>query len=59
VLRADYWFPRRGAIRVTVAAPLRPQGTDWPAALALRDAARAELLQHCGEPDLSHLPASV
>jgi 1-acyl-sn-glycerol-3-phosphate acyltransferase len=57
MLRPDQWFPRRGAIRVTVGKPLPPQGADWAAALALRDAARAEILHHCGEPDLSHLPS--
>jgi 1-acyl-sn-glycerol-3-phosphate acyltransferase len=58
VLRPDHWFPRRGPIRVTIGAPLMPAGNDWPAALALRDAARSEILQDCGEPDLSHLPPS-
>ena len=58
MLRPGHWFPRRGAIRVTIGAPLRPHGKDWTAALALRDAARAEILRHCGEPDLSHLPSS-
>jgi 1-acyl-sn-glycerol-3-phosphate acyltransferase len=57
VLRADHWFPRRGAITVTIGAPLEPSGSDWAAAIALRDAARAEILRHCGEPDQSHLPA--
>jgi acyl carrier protein len=53
VLREGSWFPRRGAIVVTIAAPLLPQGSDWNAAVALRDAARAEILRHCGEPDLA------
>jgi acyl carrier protein len=53
VLRDGSWFARRGAIVVTVAAPLAPQGSDWNAAVALRDAARAEILRHCGEPDLA------
>jgi len=57
MLRPDHWFPRRGAIRVTVGKPLQPQGSDWAAALELRDAAREEILRHCGEPDLSHLPS--
>jgi len=30
-----------------------PDGTDWAAALRLRDRVRAEILQHCGEPDLA------
>jgi acyl carrier protein len=53
VLRDGSWFARRGAITVTVSAPLLPQGSDWNAAVALRDAARAEILRRCGEPDLA------
>jgi len=53
VLRDGSWFARRGAIVVTIAAPLLPQGSDWNAAVALRDAARSEILRHCGEPDLA------
>ncbi len=51
ILRGDQWFPRRGSVAVTVGAPIRPAGSDWAAAIRLRDAARAEILQHCGEPD--------
>jgi len=53
VLRDGSWFARRGTIVVTIAPPLLPQGSDWNAAVALRDAARAEILRHCGEPDLA------
>ena len=53
ILRDGSWFARRGTIAVTIAAPLIPQGGDWNAAVALRDAARAEILRHCGEPDLA------
>jgi 1-acyl-sn-glycerol-3-phosphate acyltransferase len=52
MLRGDEWFPRRGAVEITVGVPIPPPGTDWAAALALRDAARAEILRHCGEPDM-------
>jgi 1-acyl-sn-glycerol-3-phosphate acyltransferase len=51
VLRNGRWFPRRGAISVTLGAPIPPEGTDWAAALKLRNAARAEILRRCGEPD--------
>ncbi len=54
ILRAGHWFPRRGAVMLTIGEPLTPAGTDWQAALKLRDAARAEILRHCGEPDLGH-----
>jgi len=36
-----------------VSSPIHPKGTDWNAALELRDATRAEILRHCGEPDLA------
>jgi acyl carrier protein len=52
MLRADHWFPRRGAISVTIGAPVAPDGNDWTAAIRLRDAVRAEILGLCGEPDL-------
>ena len=43
---------RPGAIRVVVTEPLLPDGNDWSAAIRLRDAAREQILRHCGEPDL-------
>jgi 1-acyl-sn-glycerol-3-phosphate acyltransferase len=52
LLRGDTWFPRHAAIDVRVCAPIAPQGNDWEAAVQLRDAARAAILKHCGEPDL-------
>jgi 1-acyl-sn-glycerol-3-phosphate acyltransferase len=53
LLRADSWFPRRGAVRIDVGAPIPPGGTDWAAVVELRDAARAALLTRLGEPDLA------
>ena len=53
ILRGGQWFPRRGRIAVHVAEPLRPEGTDFAAALRLRDGARARILAQCGEPDLA------
>jgi 1-acyl-sn-glycerol-3-phosphate acyltransferase len=54
VLRDGRWLPRRLPVRAVVGAPLRlPTGKDaLSATLRLRDLARAEVLQHCGEPDL-------
>lgn len=52
MLRAGSWFPRRGRLEVIVEAPVLPDGGDWAAAIRLRDAARAAILRHCGEPDL-------
>jgi 1-acyl-sn-glycerol-3-phosphate acyltransferase len=50
-LRKGQWFPRRATVRVSIGAPLFPQGTEWKAAIELRDKARVEVLSLCGEPD--------
>jgi 1-acyl-sn-glycerol-3-phosphate acyltransferase len=52
-LRDGTWLFRRSRLSLTVGAPIVPQGADWNAAIQLRDAARAEILRHSGEPDLS------
>jgi 1-acyl-sn-glycerol-3-phosphate acyltransferase len=56
MLRAGSWFIRRGQVSVTAGSPLRVDATlaPWPAAVALRDAARAQLLAGAGEPDLAY-----
>jgi len=59
ILRPDHWFPRRGTISVTIGRPILPGAADWTAALQLRDAARAEILRHCGEPDLAAHPGPI
>lgn len=53
LLRDDSRFPRRGAVHIRVGAPILPAGTDWDAAVTLRDASRAALLAGLGEPDLA------
>jgi len=53
ILGAATWYPRRGAVNVTISAPIHPEGTGWDEAIRLRDQARAVILHHCGEPDLS------
>ena len=53
VLRDGTWYLRRAPVSVTVGAPIAPEGTDWNATLKLRDRVRAEILKHCGEPDLA------
>jgi 1-acyl-sn-glycerol-3-phosphate acyltransferase len=53
LLRADNWLPRRTALRVTVGKPIQPREAGFNAAVKLREAARAAILAHCGEPDLS------
>jgi acyl carrier protein len=52
VLRDGTWYLRRGAVTVEIGAPVAPEGEDWAAAVKLRDAVRARILRHCGEPDL-------
>ena len=59
VLRSESWFPRRAAIRVRIAEAIDPVSIDpglsgWERALRLRDATRAVMLRHCGEPDAAH-----
>ena len=58
VLRSESWFPRRSALRVHVGEPIDPASIDpgltpWERAVRLRDATRAVMLRHCGEPDLA------
>lgn len=53
LLRPDRYFVRHAAVDVEVTDRIEPDGSDWDAALHLRLAARAALLRHCGEPDLS------
>jgi 1-acyl-sn-glycerol-3-phosphate acyltransferase len=53
VLRDGTWYLRRAAVSVVIGAPVAPTGEDWRAAVELRDQVRAEILRHCGEPDLA------
>jgi len=39
ILRGDDWFPRRGAIWVTLFPPIHAEGVDWTVAIKLRDRA--------------------
>ncbi|HET7798039.1 MAG TPA: AMP-binding protein, partial [Nevskia sp.] len=40
MLRSGHWFPRRGAISITLCTPIHPDGNDWAAAIRLRDETR-------------------
>jgi 1-acyl-sn-glycerol-3-phosphate acyltransferase len=51
ILREVSWFPRPGAVTVAFGMPLRPIGSDWSAAVSLRDRVRAEILRLSGEPE--------
>lgn len=52
MLRADQWFPHWGRLSVTVGHPIKPAGCAWVDTVALRDDARRQILDLCGEPDL-------
>ena len=52
ILRAGQKVPRPRRASISFGVPLIPEGTDWNAAVKLRDRARAEILRGCGEPDL-------
>ena len=52
-LRGGQWFPRPSNINVHIGRAVRPDGSDFSAAIRLRDAVRARMLALCGEPDLA------
>lgn len=60
ILRSENWLPRRGTITVTIGLPVDPKRIrtatmdTWTLAIQLRNAAREDILSHCGEPDLAH-----
>ena len=57
ILRAESWFPRRGAITIVVGEAITPEAGDrWTVAVRLRDETRRSILRHCGEPDLAAAP---
>jgi acyl carrier protein len=49
---AGTWRPRRAPVTVVFGAPLAPAGSEFDAAVRLRDAARTQIAAQCGEPDL-------
>jgi 1-acyl-sn-glycerol-3-phosphate acyltransferase len=59
ILRSDVWYAHRGAVDVTFAEPLVPDGSDWRAAVRLRDRARAAILERLDEPDLGGVVAPL
>ncbi|MDW7771981.1 MAG: AMP-binding protein [Desulfobulbaceae bacterium] len=58
-LRSGSWFPRQGPVSVKVSKPVRPSGSDWQAALEIKDQVRSEILSHLGEPDLAAVHTSL
>lgn len=53
ILRGGQWFPRQGHITVHFGDPVMPKGSDFAAAVSLRDTVRAKILERCEEPDLA------
>lgn len=53
MLRSGSWLPHQAILRVVVEKPIFPEGNGWQAAVKLRDATRAVILQHSKEPDLA------
>jgi 1-acyl-sn-glycerol-3-phosphate acyltransferase len=53
LLRDRRWLPVRHPIEVRVLPPMVADGSDWSAAVRLRDRARQAMLVACGEPDLA------
>jgi acyl carrier protein len=53
VIRPGGKVLRRGTIDVVIGQALSAGGADWHDAVALQEAAREQILRHCGEPDLA------
>lgn len=52
-------LPRWSPVEVEVLAPILPHGPHKEAEMTLRDAARAAILQRCGEPDIGRSSATT
>ncbi len=66
ILRANTTRPNRGVIRIIIGKPIHmhaftedEQKDSWTTALRLRDAAREQILRHCGEPDLERTRLTI
>lgn len=53
------WIPRRGPIHLVIGDPIIPKGKEWREIVRLRDAAKEEILRHCGEPSLDRVAAEI
>jgi hypothetical protein len=52
MLQGDQWWPRFSPVSVAVGKPLIADGRDFSAAVRLRDAVRAAILEQSDEPDI-------
>ncbi len=59
ILRGRSWLPHRHGLNVLIGKVLQPEGTDWGAAVTLRDGARSVILEHCCEPDLARVGPGI
>ena len=55
MMRSGQWFPRRAAIGIAFGQPITPTGSDFAAALSLRDSAGVVILAGCGEEHIHEL----
>ena len=53
ILRGESRRPRPGRATVWIGEPIPSDDNSWAGLVALRERARAEILAHCGEPDLA------
>src|SRR5690606_25667125 len=52
ILRDGSWLPKRGRVHIEIGDAIAPQGSDWEAAVALREQARRAMLAQGTEPAL-------
>ena len=50
ILRDETVLPRPGRVTITIRPPLLPKQDGWQEIVRLRDATRAAIAEHCGEP---------
>lgn len=59
ILWPGRWLPRQGPIKVIIGKPISSKVSDWREIIRLRDAAKAEIARHCGEPPLDLVAAGI
>lgn len=58
LLPAGSWRPRPAGVALRPGSALHPDGTDWSAAVRLREQARAAVIELCGEPAAADQPSA-
>jgi len=53
ILKGDSKMLQRREVTITIGAAVKTEGSDWQAAIRLKNTARAEMLKQLEEPDLS------